>query len=79
MSDVQEVQETENDKVEPTEPSVVVLEAEEIGESEIEKLKGDTVGNTVYSGKWIINTLLSISKVKLLRPLLGLDRRKPCV
>ncbi|XP_076667051.1 protein SAAL1 isoform X4 [Andrena cerasifolii] len=56
MSDVQE---TENDKVEPS----VVLEAEDIRESELEKLKGDTVGNTVYSGKWIINTLLSISKV----------------
>ncbi|XP_053986428.1 protein SAAL1 [Hylaeus anthracinus] len=54
-----EVQETETDKVEPN----VVLEAQEVGESEIEKLKGDTVGNTLYSGKWIINTLLSISKV----------------
>lgn len=54
-----EVQEIENDKVE----SNIVLEVQDIGESEIEKLKGDTVGSTVYSSKWIINTLLSISKV----------------
>ncbi|XP_076656677.1 protein SAAL1 [Halictus rubicundus] len=56
MSDVQE---NENDKVEPN----VVLEAQDIEESEIEKLKGDTVGSTLFSGKWIINTLLSTSKV----------------
>ncbi|CAK9808184.1 Protein SAAL1 [Anthophora plagiata] len=55
-----EVQKPENDKVEPN----VVLEAQEIEESEIEKLKGDTIGNTLYSGKWIINILLSISKVQ---------------
>ncbi|CAK9813956.1 Protein SAAL1 [Anthophora quadrimaculata] len=55
-----EVQKPENDKVEPN----VVLEAQEVEESEIEKLKGDTIGNTVYSGKWIINILLSISKVQ---------------
>lgn len=54
-----EVQETENDKVEPN----LVLEAQDVGENEIAKLKGDTVGSTLYSGKWIINTLLSISKV----------------
>ncbi|XP_033321339.1 uncharacterized protein LOC117217669 [Megalopta genalis] len=54
-----EVQENENDKVEPS----VVLEAQDIEESEIEKLKGDTVGSTLYSGKWIINVLLSISKI----------------
>ncbi|KZC06479.1 Protein SAAL1 [Dufourea novaeangliae] len=54
-----EVEETENEKVEPN----VVLEAQDVGESEIEKLKGDTVGNTLYSGKWIINTLLSVAKV----------------
>ncbi|XP_043255026.1 protein SAAL1 [Colletes gigas] len=57
MSDVQE---SENDKVD----SNLFLEAQEVGESEIEKLKGDTVGNTLYSGKWIINTLLSIYRVR---------------
>lgn len=56
-----EVQETENDKVEPN----LVLEAQDVGENEIAKLKGDTVGSTLYSGKWIINTLLSISKVNI--------------
>lgn len=53
------VQEPETDKVEPN----VLLETREIGEDEIEKLKGDTVGDTLYSGKWIIDILLSISKV----------------
>ena len=59
MESSSEVQETENDKVEPN----VVLETEQVGESEIEKLKGDSVGDTLYSGKWIINILLAISKV----------------
>ncbi|XP_076234690.1 protein SAAL1 [Calliopsis andreniformis] len=54
-----EVRETENEKVETN----VALEAQDIAGSEIEKLKGDTVGNTIYSSKWIISTLLSISKV----------------
>ncbi|XP_048261952.1 protein saal1 [Bombus affinis] len=54
-----EVQEPETDNVEPN----VLLESQEIGEDEIEKLKGDTVGDTLYSGKWIIDILLSISKV----------------
>ncbi|XP_033347730.1 protein saal1 [Bombus vosnesenskii] len=54
-----EVQEPETDEVEPN----VLLETQEIGEDEIEKLKGDTVGDTLYSSKWIINILLSISKV----------------
>lgn len=57
-----EVQEPETDKVEPN----VLLETREIGEDEIEKLKGDTVGDTLYSGKWIINILLSISKVRII-------------
>lgn len=59
MESSSEVQETENDKVEPN----VVLETEQVEESEIEKLKGDSVGDTLYSGKWIINILLAISKV----------------
>lgn len=57
-----EVQEPEIDKVEPN----VLLETQEIGEDEIEKLKGDTVGDTLYSSKWIINILLSISKVRII-------------
>lgn len=57
-----EVQEPETDKVEPN----VLLETQEIGEDEIKKLKGDTVGDTLYSSKWIINILLSISKVRII-------------
>lgn len=57
-----EVQEPETDKVEPN----VLLETREIGEDEIKKLKGDTVGDTLYSGKWIINILLSIPKVRII-------------
>lgn len=57
-----EVQEPETDNVEPN----VLLESQEIGEDEIEKLKGDTVGDTLYSGKWIIDILLSISKVRII-------------
>lgn len=54
-----EAREAGNDIVEGN----VTLEAREVEESDIEKLKGDTVGDTVYSGKWIINVLLAISKV----------------
>lgn len=56
-----EVQESENDKLE----SNAVLDAQEIAEDEIKKLKGDIVGDTLYSGKWIIGILLSVSKVTI--------------
>nr|XP_012154024.1 PREDICTED: protein saal1 isoform X2 [Megachile rotundata] len=59
MESTSDVQESENDKVEPN----VVLETEQVEESEIETLKGDSVGDTLYSSKWIINILLSISNV----------------
>lgn len=54
-----EPQEVNSDEVE----SNVILETQECDASDIEKLKGDTVGDTLYSGKWIINILLAISKV----------------
>lgn len=38
------------------------LETGEIGEEDRETLKGDTIGETLYSGKWILNILLSVSK-----------------
>lgn len=59
MESTSDVQESENDKVEPN----VVLETEQVEESEIETLKGDSIGDTLYSSKWIINILLSISNV----------------
>lgn len=43
--------------------SSVVLNSEEFTTYELNKLKGDSVGDTAYSGKWIINTLISLSKV----------------
>ena len=41
----------------------VVLESHEFNEIERDIMKGDTIGDTVYSSKWIINTLISLSKV----------------
>lgn len=41
----------------------VVLESHEFNEVEHDIMKGDTVGDTVYSSKWIINTLIRLSKV----------------
>lgn len=52
---------SENDEVKPS----IILESQDIEKNEIEKLKGDIIGNTLYSGKWIINILFSISKVRI--------------
>lgn len=41
----------------------IILESQDIEKNEIKKLKGDIIGDTLYSGKWIINILVSISKV----------------
>lgn len=51
---------SENDEVKP-----IILESQDIEENEIKKLKGDIIGDTLYSGKWIINILFSISKVRI--------------
>ena len=45
------------------EGSSAMLESQEFNETERDTMKGDTVGDTVYSSKWIINTLISLSKV----------------
>lgn len=50
---------SENDEVKPN----IILESQDIEKNEIKKLKGDIIGDTLYSGKWIINILVSISKV----------------
>ncbi|XP_015596100.1 uncharacterized protein LOC107268141 [Cephus cinctus] len=41
----------------------IMLNSEDIDEKQQNTMKGDTVGDTVYSGKWIITTLISLSKV----------------
>ncbi|XP_051172521.1 protein saal1 [Leptopilina boulardi] len=40
-----------------------VLESQQFNDIERNTMKGDTVGDTVYSSKWIINTLISLSKI----------------
>ncbi|XP_066603346.1 protein SAAL1 [Prorops nasuta] len=42
-----------------------MIEAQDMNTDEMDTMKGDTVGDTVYSAKWIINTLLSLSKVNV--------------
>lgn len=41
----------------------VMIESQELNDSERDIMKGDTVGDTVYSARWIINTLKSLSQV----------------
>ncbi|XP_046598646.1 protein saal1 isoform X3 [Neodiprion lecontei] len=41
----------------------VVMDASDISESEMETLRGDTIGDTMYSAKWTINVLISLSNV----------------
>ncbi|XP_061931626.1 protein saal1 isoform X2 [Apis cerana] len=50
---------SENAEVKPN----IILESQDIEKNEIKKLKGDIIGDTLYSGKWIINILFSISKI----------------
>lgn len=52
---------SENAEVKPN----IILESQDIEKNEIKKLKGDIIGDTLYSGKWIINILFSISKVRI--------------
>ncbi|KAG7206642.1 hypothetical protein KM043_000320 [Ampulex compressa] len=41
----------------------VILDSTEIESRELETVKGDAIGDTVYSAKWIMNTIISLSKV----------------
>lgn len=41
----------------------VVMDARDVNESEMKTMKGDTIGDTMYSARWIINTLISLSNV----------------
>ncbi|XP_046429717.1 protein saal1 isoform X3 [Neodiprion fabricii] len=41
----------------------VMMDASDISESEMETLRGDTIGDTSYSAKWTINVLISLSNV----------------
>ncbi|XP_001603162.2 uncharacterized protein LOC100119375 [Nasonia vitripennis] len=40
-----------------------VLESQEINETERRIIKGDTIGETLYSAKWILKTLISLTNV----------------
>lgn len=35
----------------------------ELGEAECALLRGDAIGNTTYTNRWILNTLLKITQV----------------
>lgn len=41
----------------------ILLESQEMNNEERDVMKGDTVGETLYSAKWILNTLISLSNV----------------
>lgn len=41
----------------------VQMDASDVNESEMETMRGDTIGDTMYSAKWIINVLISLSNV----------------
>lgn len=47
----------------------MVLESEEINTEEKNVMKGDTIGETLYSAKWILNTLISLSNVRKNTPI----------
>lgn len=55
----------ENDREEndPLNSSSLQMDARDVNESEMETMKGDTIGDTMYSAKWIINVLISLSNV----------------
>lgn len=40
-----------------------LLESQEINNTEHDIIKGDSIGETLYSAKWILNALISLSKV----------------
>lgn len=46
-----------------------VLESQEINETERRIIKGDTIGETLYSAKWILKTLISLTNVLCLKTL----------
>ena len=41
----------------------IVLDSQELNESELDIMKGDTIGDTVYSARWIIKTLEALIQV----------------
>lgn len=43
---------------------MALLNLQDLNETDLKSMKGDTVGDTVYSSKWIIETLMSLSKVR---------------
>lgn len=41
-----------------------MLDSKQFDNTELGTMKGDSIGDTVYSAKWIINTLIALSKVQ---------------
>ena len=46
-----------------SESTIGVIESHEINDDEHDIIKGDTIGETVYSAKWVLDTLVSLTKV----------------
>lgn len=40
-----------------------MIDSQDVSEQELEVLRGDAVGNSLCSSKWIINTLMSLCEV----------------
>ncbi|KAI4495503.1 hypothetical protein M0802_008717 [Mischocyttarus mexicanus] len=58
-------EEDSSDDVSDTNPAnySVILDSGQFDNNELGTMKGDSIGDTVYSAKWILNTLMSLSKV----------------
>lgn len=52
-----------NEKDDTGEPAAVI-ESNDIPKEQLDILKGDNVGETIYSGAWILSTLFSLSKIE---------------
>lgn len=52
-----------DDQILQEENTICIMDATDISENEREVMKGDNVGDTTYSAKWILTTLISLSKV----------------
>ncbi|XP_046748782.1 protein saal1 [Diprion similis] len=64
MSTMEEVDDDSNSEENCPECQMALLmDASDISESDMETMKGDTIGNTMYSAKWIITVLISLSNV----------------
>lgn len=46
-----------------TEEGSGIIDSQDVSEQELETLKGDAVGDNLYSSRWIISTLMSLCEV----------------